>query len=157
MKFQIALTAFAALALAQDSSPSQTSAAPVATQTPVLTPEAKCIVDNKCGNNLDCISKCTGVPNPSEDLANKTIACVSGCDQSNAEKYADCTQECIKGNFFKYPNAENVTPPQNGGNGTNGDKSSSTSSNDKQGSNGYQLAPAFASAFIGLSLLVLSL
>ncbi|KXN70794.1 hypothetical protein CONCODRAFT_156814 [Conidiobolus coronatus NRRL 28638] len=159
MKFQIALTAFAALALAQDSSAtSQTSAAPVATQTPVLTPEAECIMKNSCGDNLDCISKCTGVPNPSADYINKTISCVAGCDQSNAEKYGACTQECIKGNFFQYPNAENVKPPNKDGNGTNGDKSNSTSSTSgKQGSNAYQLAPVFTSAFIGLSLFVLSL
>jgi hypothetical protein len=93
--------------------------APLLTLTLAQTNSTECI--GKCtAGDVNCLAKCTNVPNPTPQMINATTTCVAACPSANTDAWAKCRDDCIN-KFF-------LTAPANTTGGTNGDKKSNAAS-----------------------------
>ncbi|KAF5125482.1 hypothetical protein E5D57_010170 [Metarhizium anisopliae] len=125
--------ALAAVAVAQSGTP---SAAPPAT-TSASAPESpadRCL--KACAaSDVNCKAHCITVPSPNEQNIENTNKCVAACPKGDgspeqSQKYSDCSQKCIKDNY--YASSEGTPNPTGsaGNNGNNGSNGSSASGSD---------------------------
>lgn len=148
MKYTTALIAFAAGALAQESSSSITSA-PSATALPEVAPSISCVSACTPGD-VTCQASCLGIARPNSSQAVETTECAARCDQGDGsaedtKQYSDCVQSCIA-NLF--PSSQTVNIPgqgaaPSGSAVTSGDASATaTGSNRASGSGASQTGSA---------------
>ncbi|RGB33169.1 hypothetical protein C1646_705136 [Rhizophagus diaphanus] len=83
---------------AQDSAPTAGTPTPTAAPTPTASPTPNgietCLEISQCGDDQACRAKCAGVPNPTEQQVNDTIACIEKCNPADPN-YATCRDSCI--------------------------------------------------------------
>ncbi|KAJ1970219.1 hypothetical protein IWQ62_000046 [Dispira parvispora] len=92
------LALFAAVAVAQDNTTEADNASSTAAEVPTYepTPEQKCVTEKNCGDDMNCVASCYGVPNPSADQTNQTAECFKACPETGpADEVAKCRQDCI--------------------------------------------------------------
>lgn len=63
---------------AQDGAP--TAGTPTPTASPAPNGIETCLEISQCGDDQACRAKCAGVPNPTEQQVNDTIACIGKCN-----------------------------------------------------------------------------
>lgn len=63
---------------AQDGAP--TAGTPTPTASPAPNGIETCLEISQCGDDQACRAKCAGVPNPTEQQVNDTIACIGQCN-----------------------------------------------------------------------------
>ncbi|CAG8594241.1 8226_t:CDS:2 [Cetraspora pellucida] len=100
----ISLIFFSALTSAQ----SPTAASPASATDSI----AQCIINHHCApEDINCRAICAQVPNPSNQDANATNACVAGCQSSanDSEAYKKCTSNCIS-QYYSNPTSNPQGP-----------------------------------------------
>ncbi|KAL1923668.1 uncharacterized protein VTP21DRAFT_8648 [Calcarisporiella thermophila] len=100
--------------------PSSSSSSPTSISTAKPTNVNSCAEQYRCGQDLNCVSQCAGVPSPTEDQINQTTACVARCTQANetnVEVQNKCVTDCINKNYLP-TNWHNDTLSLNGTNRT---------------------------------------
>ncbi|KAL6617909.1 hypothetical protein U3516DRAFT_825934 [Neocallimastix sp. 'constans'] len=50
-----------------------------------LTPEAQCVINSNCNEDVACIARCYGVPAPTKDMVYQTNDCASKCPDSTVD------------------------------------------------------------------------
>ncbi|CAH0049632.1 unnamed protein product [Clonostachys solani] len=106
------------------------------TSTWSLTPEQSSVAAcySACDvTDVSCRAKCNPVPNPSDDQANKTVECVSKCDQGNGTEsdiaaYTTCQNKCISDFYYNDKNGGTPNSASNGAATTTGSSGSSQTS-----------------------------
>jgi hypothetical protein len=86
----------------------------------------------KCDpDDLDCIARCSPVPNPNEDQVETTHKCISKCyeehDQGTAESiqaFSQCQDKCIAADYWN--SSEGTPKPTGGSDDSNDDKEESS-------------------------------
>lgn len=139
MRFStVVVGAFAAVASAQSSGSSTTTVTQTSvesvTQTYSLTPAQSSVIScyNRCDQaDVGCLAKCNPVPNPSDDMVNKTHNCINDCDKGNGtetdiQNFTNCQNKCISDFYY---DDKNGGVPQSGSNGasTTGSSEATTS------------------------------
>ncbi|KAJ1649872.1 hypothetical protein IWQ61_009174 [Dispira simplex] len=145
------LALFAAVAVAQNNSTEADNATSTTAEVPTYEPtaEQKCVIDNDCGDDMNCISKCYGVPNPSADQTNQTAECFIACPETgDAEEIASCRQSCIDTKYM--PTVD--TKPNNKATGTASGSKANASSDDSDNAEGDNSAAASLKFTAGLAL-----
>ncbi|CAG8452654.1 uncharacterized protein OCT59_006516 [Rhizophagus irregularis] len=93
---------------AQDGAP--TAGTPTPTASPAPNGIETCLEISQCGDDQACRAKCAGVPNPTEQQVNDTIACIGKCNPADPN-YAACRDSCIDTYYNPKPTFTSSTIP----------------------------------------------
>lgn len=122
---------------AGNDTPSQTQDSVSAAQSSVQAEVLRCL--NACDvSDVNCRARCIAVPSPSDQQANATNNCVTGCPigkgtEADNNAYTKCVTECIGNNYFT-PSAG--TPQPTGGSSSGGNGNSNSGSDSGNNNNG---------------------
>jgi hypothetical protein len=114
-----------------------------------LTPEAQCVINSNCNQDVACIARCYGVPAPTNDMVFQTNDCALKCPDPAVDNsgYLKCYNECVD-NYYMGNNlgagtaattgTNNNTGAQNtqNGNAQNGNTQNGNAQNGNNNANG---------------------
>ncbi|KAL1916796.1 uncharacterized protein VTP21DRAFT_5500 [Calcarisporiella thermophila] len=78
----------------------------------------RCALYHNCGDNMECLARCAGVPAPNREMVTRTNECVAGCysaqqdqQQQPPSTISQCVQNCIQTNFLYTPYEDAAVTP----------------------------------------------
>ncbi|KAJ1994518.1 hypothetical protein H4R33_000224 [Dimargaris cristalligena] len=146
MKFALVLAALATAAFAQNSTEPATTTAEVVVPTYVPTAEEKCIEDNNCGTDMDCLAACYKVPNPTAENLNKTNECFAKCPETgDINVISQCRDSCI--NQYYMPTSQVKIPATSAGSKATGTASDAKPSGSSDSSDSDSGAASLVATF----------
>ncbi|ELQ43243.1 hypothetical protein M0657_004678 [Pyricularia oryzae] len=137
MRFSVILTgAFAAVAMAQSTTPTTASAPTPVGLTPQQSSALACL--EKCNpSDVNCRAACNGVPFPNDGQVNTTNQCVADCSkqygngtEADNARFIKCSDDCINKNYWN-PSSGTPNPTGNSGSSSNGNGNSNGNSGSK--------------------------
>ncbi|UNI14843.1 hypothetical protein JDV02_001432 [Purpureocillium takamizusanense] len=136
----VILSGALALVASAQSDTTATAATPTQSISPAQSSAAACLAACKPGD-VDCQSHCITVPSPDKDQVNATNKCVANCPQGNGtkaetDKYTECTQKCIKDNYYVSSVGTPKATGGSGGSGSDNNGGSSSSGSDASQTSG---------------------
>ncbi|ORY26001.1 hypothetical protein LY90DRAFT_706204 [Neocallimastix californiae] len=106
-----------------------------------LTPEAQCVINNNCNQDIACIARCYNVPAPTNDMVFQTNDCAIKCPDPTVDSagYLKCYNDCVD-NFYMGNNVNAGTANTVGNNGnantTNGNNANGNANTNGNNANG---------------------